>query len=322
MAHQVLVFDKGDTMNAPLPAILQQAFPNLYHTKQYTRTEWRSECPVCGASGHVGNDAPDRFVMRFDGDKSRAWCRKCGYSVFAVNIIKSGDMPTTTPEQMHAIAEKARIAREQQNKELEARLSQFTTKELWIELNRRMTADNRQWWAARGIHSDWQNFWKLGYRADKQAYSIPYFDSTFHPVTIQYRLTHPPRPNDKYRWEYGLRSAPYITRPDMPMTGPVLICEGAIKAMVAHVTGTLGKMQVMAVPSKSDFADIESILEKFSTVYVCLDPDAKDKARELCRNIGNRARIVDLPGKIDDLILDFGLTPHALRMALKYARPQ
>jgi len=310
-------------VNTPLPTILAQAFPNLVHVKQYTRNEWRSECPVCGESGHVGKDAPDRFVMRYEGDdKSRGWCRKCDYSAFAINVIRSGGAAELSPEEFQRIAQEAKQAREQQAQELKARLSEFTTAELWIELNRRMTDENRQWWATRGIPSDWQNFWKLGYRADKQAYSIPYFDPAFHPVTIQYRLTYPPQPNDKYRWEYGLHSAPYITRPDMPLTGPVLICEGAIKAMVTHITGTLGKMQVLAVPSKADFADVETLIEKCGTVFVCLDPDAKDRAHELASNIGKRARIVDLPGKIDDLILDYGLTPHALRMALKYARPQ
>lgn len=259
--------------------------------------------------------------MRYEGEKSRAWCRRCGYSQFAENVIRASTLPSLTPQELQAIAERAQAERQRREKELQARLSEFTTAELWIELNRRMNEDNRQWWAARGIARDWQDFWKLGYRAEKDAYSIPYFDVAFHPVTIQYRLTHPDQPNDKYRWEYGLHSAPYITRPDMPITGPVLICEGAIKAMVTHVLGTLGKMQVLAVPSKADFADVETLIEKCSRVFILLDPDAGDKARELATNIGQRARLVDLPGKVDDLILDYGLTPHSLRMALKYARP-
>jgi len=308
-------------VNSPLPTILQQAFPGLLHVKQYTANEWRSECPVCGDAGHAGRDAPDRFVMRYDGDRSRAWCRKCDYTAFAVNVIRDGGAHDITAEELHEISERARIERDKQAQALQARLSEFTTQELWIELNRRMTEENRQWWATRGIPSDWQDFWKLGYRSDKDAYSIPYFDQDFHPVTIQYRLTHPPQPNDKYRWEYGLHSAAYITRPDMPLSGPVLICEGAIKAMVAHLAGTGGKMQTLAVPSKADFADVETLIEKCGTVFVCLDPDAKDRAQELATNIGKRARIVDLPGKIDDLILGYGLGQRRLRMALKYARP-
>lgn len=317
-----MVADKGNTVNkSPLPTILSEAWPGLSHVRQYGSSEWRSECPNCGEAGHTGKEQPDRFVMRYEGDKSRGWCRRCGYSQFAENIIRTGARPELSPEEMRAISEKARIERERQEQELSARLSEFTTQELWIELNRRMTEENRQWWTARGIPTDWQDFLKLGYRADKQAYSIPYFDQNFSPVTIQYRLIDPPQANDKYRWEYGLHSSPYITRPDMPLTGPVLICEGAIKAMVAHIMGTEGKMQVVAVPSKADFAGVQELVSKCTSVFVCLDPDAKDKALELAGDIGRRARIVDLPGKIDDLILGYGLSRHSLRMALKYARP-
>lgn len=308
-------------MNAPLPDILSRAWPNLSHVKQHSRNEWHAECPVCGEAGHSGKEPPNRFVLFYEGERSRGWCRKCDYSAFAENVFRDNALPALSAEEVQAMAAKSEHERQRRERELQARLSEFTTSELWMELNRRMTEENRQWWAARGIESGWQDFWKLGYRADRQAYSIPYFDSSFHPVTIQYRLLHPEQPNDKYRWEYGLHSAPYIARPDMPIRGPVIICEGAIKAMVTHVLGTLGKMQVLAVPSKADFADIESLLERCSTVYVLLDPDAKDKARELALNIGRRARLVDLHGKADDLILDYGLGPRELRMALKYSRP-
>jgi len=309
------------TNTVPLAANLRDAWPQLRFVKSVSSREWHSECPNCGDVGHEGKDWPDRFVMRYDGERSRGWCRRCGYAQFAVNVVRDGQLPKWSKDELDEFRRQREREENERAAELQQRLKQFTTAELWSELNRRMTEENRNWWLKRGIPNDWQDFWKLGYRADKQAYSIPYFDPSSNPVTIQYRLVNPPEPNDKYRWEYGLHSAPYITRPDMGLSGSVIICEGAIKAMVTFIYGAQAKMQVLAVPSKADFAGIESLVEKSKAVFIMLDPDARDRAQELGENIGRRSRIVELPGKVDDLILRYGLRQHELRMALRYARP-
>jgi hypothetical protein len=130
----------------------------------------------------------------------------------------------------------------------------------------------------------------------------------------------PPVPGDKYRQMAGVPAAMFLTEPDEPLIGGVLVVEGAKKGIVtySHIDTKLN-LTVVAIPSKTPSADMLEMLNKADPVYLALDPDAywptvsKD-GRVTSPNINkialklNRERviIVKLPCKPDDLFVEYG----------------
>lgn len=184
-----------------------------------------------------------------------------------------------------------------------------------------MTEENRRWWRRAGVPDDWQDFWCLGYLQERwfqdrdgqlcsrPAYTIPKFDFGWHIRNIDYRLVDPPLGVGKYRPEFGLPAAAFISRPDLTngtMPELVLVTEGSKKAMVSSIC--LGGMQVFGVPAARSWAGIDRRLADGPDVLVVLDPDAEFAARRLAKSIGRRAKYLVLPTKIDDAFLNGYLT--------------
>lgn len=279
-----------------------------------TSSEWHGPCPMCGGT--------DRFVIFVDKPfpKWNCFCRQCNWKGWADQINPA--IKEITPEQR---ASYARRAEQEQLARVEHRrktLAQFSRDEIWAELHERMTQANRDWWTRQGIPEDWQDFWRLGFSINAPssgsggAYTIPFFRFGFEPENMQYRLVNPPNPNDKYRWA-GLGFSSFFTaRPDMGITDEMIICEGAKKAMVATARAPQS-MQIFAVPSKSDFASIETVIPG-GRVWIILDPDAQAQANELARKLAD-AVVVLLPVKIDDA-LNAGASWNDIQAAMRYAR--
>jgi hypothetical protein len=70
--------------------------------------------------------------------------------------------------------------------------------------------------------------------------------------------------------------------------------------MVTYATLNSDRWQVIGIPGKNNLKIGKKLLH--SDVFICLDPDAQDESIDLARM--THGRIVDIPGKIDDLILD------------------
>ena len=92
--------------------------------------------------------------------------------------------------------------------------------------------------------------------------------------------------------------------------GRAYICEGSKKAMVATIRGKLGDNQIVGVPSCNSWGGIVEKIKaaKLDRVYVILDPGANSWTMSLVKEIGENARAVFLPSKLDDGFLDYGLT--------------
>jgi hypothetical protein len=224
--------------------------------------------------------------------------------------------------------ERARLETERATN-LAHRLEQFTTAELWEELHRRMNDENRQWWRNRGIPDEWQNYLELGYMVSKQladgittpAYTIPYLRPGYTAVTMQYRLVNPPDPKDKYRFEAGLPAAYYMVTPTQEIGARVVICEGAIKGIVTAVYGGLAEdVSVISVPGKTSWAGVVEAVKNCEKVWIILDPDGEREAMKLAGEIGKQSRVVRVPGKIDDMLLDGSLGKDALKNTFRTAK--
>lgn len=271
--------------------------------KQGAGEEYHGPCPRCGGK--------DRFVVHASREYPHwfMWCRPgighCGWSGWADQL--NPQLARVTDEERKRWAEEKRKA-EAEEKERRARaLEEFTTAELWLELNRRMTKRARQWWEAQGIPYDAQNYWSLGYNPNFYkslggAYSIPYANDYFEIENLQYRIARPTE-GDKYRWAGLGYTSHFICYPGAEFDTAV-ICEGAKKAMVWAWHVGKRKIQVLASPNKGDFekSGIVKSASKYKRVYVMLDPDAINQAKELAQKIGNTSRIVRLPRKADDMV--------------------
>ena len=310
-------------MNRTAPSELCQIGLQPDQFKYSDERSWRGPCPVCG--GHR------RFVVFTDHEWPmwNGYCDDCG------KMIKAWQMVTCqiTDEQRAAAQAKAaeyeRI-REQHRREM---LARFTTAELWQELHRRLSAEHVAQWEAWGVPVEWQDYLELGYTPDKSyydasgalrhtpAYTIPYFhyNETAQDKkqfsTMQYRLFNSDNPADRYRFEHGLPATYYQTVPTDPIGDETVICEGAKKGIVTRVS--LTNLCVLAVPSKGSWGGIVEAVKPCGRVYVVLDPDAKQNSVKLARSIGPQARIIRLPVKIDDAVIDHGLNADAFRNILK-----
>jgi hypothetical protein len=236
------------------------------------------------------------------------------------------------------------------NKERELALDQllakYTADEVWQAYNRKMVQENIDWWLGRGIPETWQQYLRLGFTADKAyiasdqqvhhspAYTIPFFHTNFVFKNMQYRLSDPSNPRDRYRFEKGLKTTFFDTTPSNKLQDQVVITEGAIKGVVCRLKGCGSdwSISVLAVPSKVDFGGVANAVQDCGRVYVVLDPDAWQKPAnanedwipspiKLARLIGEQSRIITLPVKVDDGFLYYHMSQSewqgALRQAIK-----
>jgi len=282
--------------------------------------EWKGPCPRCGGE--------DRFAVRTGINR---WaCRQCtGINkdcwfdaialiwfietwqtrpqgkdfIWCVNSILDKKLPTApTPEPEDSAGRQEALAR-------------FTNTELWQELHRRMTQENRDWWTARGVPPVWQDKFTLGFTPDwtvqyhekpyhTPAYSIPYRSLENKVHNLQFRLTNPPAPGDRYRWIGKLGASFFVGQPEMGLTEEVFIAEGAIKAMV-FISEFVQGQQVLATPTNGSWAGMpDAIKGRVKRAWIILDPDSNHRAHGLGNEIGRDvARIITLPAKLDDLIL-------------------
>jgi hypothetical protein len=249
-------------------------------------------------------------------------------------------------EKLHQERESRKAETEQKEIAQELKItslrSAIEAQQFWMKLNANMTEEQIAWWEAAGIPAEWQTYWGLGYSHDighefyqtfygfipeklqdsdhAKAYSIPYLIAG-HFQTMQWRFIEP-NGMGKYHFSAWLSAHAFITRPDLGFDS-ILVVEGAKKAMVTHILGTLGKMQVIGLPSENVIpVKMLPVLQAARCVWILLDPDSWVKgwtARHVA-TVGSNAFAVNLPGKIDDHLIAGNLTAGDLRDLLKRAQ--
>lgn len=199
----------------------------------------------------------------------------------------------------------------------------------------------RQMWRDRGLSDRWINYWRLGYDPDHTFYTkdqppfnspsltIPYWQTcfdgqiwTYQVIGLRHRLLMDNPPGGKYRPEMaGLGNN--LFRCDLSfnkLQEKVLLVEGEIKAMVTWAALWSGEilltpwLDVVGTAGESVKGALRDELRTRETVYICLDPDCynrpnpcpknwKPEPNRLADDLGReRCKIINLPGKIDDLI--------------------
>jgi hypothetical protein len=192
-----------------------------------------------------------------------------------------------------------------------------------------LSPERNEIWKAQGIPDVWQAVWWLGYCPDLYVWSrqvgewhtptlvIPVFGYKYSLINIRHRLINQPANGDKYRPHYkGLPGSIFVCSPNLTKPKATIVVEGEKKAMVTCLTLGDKDVQVLGVPGKEvDFATIVKSIYHFAPLYICYDPDARDKANELAEKF-SESYVFELPDKIDDMINDGRITRNILREKL------
>ena len=298
-----------------MPAIPPSEFSTIgldpAYFKRAGRDEWHGPCPRCGGR--------DRFVIFTDRDYP-SWnyfCRQCDPEGGWIDELNPMLKEPLSPEKAAQIKRNAEERFYKAQQEMEAAIRDLQQTEAWITYHEQQTDKSRRLWESWGIPEFWQDFYKLGYDPDRTIWTdgaewhtptmtIPIFEAkSWECLNVRHRLLKPPSPGDKYRPERsGLPAALFVAYPDEPVRGKTLLVEGEKKAMVSFITADDPFMQAVGIPGKNPSSELLEQMDDCDPLYICMDPDARQDAVKLARQLGTeRTRIIELPDKIDDLIL-------------------
>jgi len=284
-----------------------------------------------------GGDNPTAFNIF---DNGRAWtcwthtaeCNAGGHDGIALlmalnnwtfkQVCEKYDKPVDPKEAERRAIEKAeRVEKELQEsiRKAEKALEELRSARRWLEYHNKMDDRARELWRGRGLSDSWQDYFKFGYASnfgysyDGEFYhsptlTIPTFDiGQPEPSNVKHRLLDPIEPKSKYRYEKAdIPATPLYGDANLPLelARRILIVEGEINGAVTMQTLDASLLQVIGMPSKNQRNRIWPELAgklKGMDVWIAPDPDAHQDGLEFAKMIG-RARMMHLPGKIDDMV--------------------
>lgn len=279
------------------------------------REYWKCFSGDCG-----GGDAID-FVMVWRGWDFKRACEFLGGEVQA------------DPHEMKRLADErmAKAKRELEDKQnrLEAARAELRTAEKHVLYHESMGEWARKMWIGRGLDEGMQSFWTLGACEDfvingdyhTPTLTIPVFGEQHELLNIKHRLVNPQNPKDKYRPERSGLGAfpPFLAVPEMGYDGGlIIVTEGEIKAMVTWSSLSEVDVQVIGVPGRSQFKALAKDLQGKKNVVVIPDPGAEADAWSFAKSVS--AKYLPMNEKIDDYILQTGITANDLFALIKQAR--
>lgn len=278
------------------------------------RDYWKCFSGDCG-----GGDAID-FVMKWRSYDFKQACEFLGGDVHA------------DPVEMERLArvrvEHKKAELEAKQNEYEAALKELQFAEKHLHYHNTMRDWSREMWSVRGLDEGLQDFWTLGACEDftingdyhTPTLTIPIFSDEMELLNIKHRLVNPQKPNDKYRPERSGLGAfpPFLALPKMGYDGGlIIVTEGEIKAMVTWAAIVEPEIQVIGVPGRTQFKNIADKLHK-KNVVVIPDPGAERDAYDFAKSI--QARYLPMPQKVDDYILQTGISSNDFYRLVKQAR--
>lgn len=290
-----------------------QSWPCPFHSEhtpggfQVTRDGYK--CFSCGENG----DVIDWIVKYHD----ETFIRACEI-LNGGRLMDSGPKQTAERAAKHAEEVAQRLQREIEN--AQKALEELRQAQCWLRYHEQLTLDAMTTWYKWGVPEYWQEYWKLGYEPDRVIWTgkeewhtpsmtIPVFAPGWECLNVRHRLLSPYRPGDKYRPERsGLPQALWISDPDLDLSGQTLIVEGEKKAMVAYLAADRYQLRVIGLPGKNPNINLLDQLKNCEPIYLCLDPDAGKESIGIASVLdASRCRLIELPEKIDDMILKYKL---------------
>lgn len=259
-------------------------------------------------------------------------------ALFGPAVQLSPDRAEALQAERRAAEEAKRLEEERSQAERRAALEASGAWAAYYD-NLRTSPQARALWASRGIPAEWQDYYRVGYSPahtfwhngasfESASLTIPTFRANFSStsdpeitwtcVGLAHRLLMEDAPGGKYRPHLAGTGKPLFMADLIAprIMDDVILVEGEVKAMVAHRFIQewgyehafdrlhIGRVSVVGAPGKSfkstwvpEFADAQHI-------WICLDPDADSSADSVAHLLDPaRCRIIDLPGKVDDMLL-------------------
>jgi len=237
--------------------------------------------------------------------------------------------------------EEAHIEEQAARERKEARLKELQVAEKHLYYHKTRGAWARDMWNQRGLDDGIQDWFFLGacddfsYKNKDVLYhsptlSIPFLGEENELLYLQHRLVNPINPKDKYRPDMASREIdlpPFMAVPTMGLSfkgGLVIVVEGAIKAMVAWSRLTIADVQVIGTPTQGGYKNLTELL-KDKKVIVIPDPKGNTTNENILRQPIELARatggkLLTLPDKIDDYLVNLDVTPNGFYKLLQQAR--
>lgn len=283
--------------------------------KRFGPHELHGPCPMCGGD--------DRFIIFVDRPFP-SWnfqCRKCHPQTGWIDEINPNLKQPPDPQTLLRMAAQREASLKREIEAAQAVVKELQEAQTWLRYHMQLTGEARRLWEQRGIPPFFQDYWGLGYEPDRVIFAngseyhtptltIPIFETLTKNLTnIRHRLLKPPTPGDKYRPERkGLPAPLFVADYELPIKNRVMIVEGEIKSMVTYITADDPNLQVVGVPGKNMPDWMYAKFDGADPLYLCFDPDAIKEAKAAAMRLGKeRCRLIELPDKIDDLILHHGL---------------
>ena len=333
----------------PLPTEFAELQGKVDYVTKVTSTEYSASCPKCGGTVHPDRRFPDRFRMMLNArglHKVFGLCRNCGYTWWQGK--ESGkEMTEEELEELRIAAERRETEMLHQRRET---VSQLEREKRWVEYMNNLTPELKEYYYKRGLNDFWILYWMLGYKedtpvwlnngyADIPSWSIPLIEPITRRVKqIKLRLEKgDSQVEGKYRNDYkGLLPHPFYCDLDSNAHNEIVIVEGEFKAMTTYITLDRPDIQCIGIPGNSPSEDTVRI-RRADVLYLILDEDSfvlKNMETEYPEKITRAQRIIDilkenkyikklkvvrLPSKVDDMILDGRLDKEKLEKALEEA---
>lgn len=305
-----------------------------------TGGELRSHCPIHGGKN------PSAFAVWVESGKQKWKCftRGCGVGdvidfvvvwqqkEFKDAIAFLGGEVINDPVEMERLArerhQRAIRAKQEALQQEEARRKELQAEQKHLEYHKMLNDYFTGEWMKRGLDESWQNYFCLGGCPDfvidggyhTPTLTIPIVSEQNEVLNIKHRLLNPKNPKDKYRPERsGLGPFPYfLAYPNMGYEGDVIwVIEGEVKAMVTSTINPEEKWIYIGVPGMSQYKGLVEKLKGKNVVAVS-DPNAECEVAKFCKDVSGR--MIQLPEKIDDLVVAHGYDGDWLRSMEKQAR--
>lgn len=300
---------------------------------------------------HVYADGYKCFSCQAQGDIFD-WFSNYHYLDYKATLahLNGGEMPASDfdPRAAQKLAEeRARKTAERLELEIEnaqAALADLREAQKWVEYHDQLDEISRDLWRKRGIRDDfWIDYWKLGYNPEYQMWrkqdgnwnvihtspslTIPVWGHNWQVNNIKHRLLVPGDYAKYMQEKRGVKAQSFVAEPTLN-SGPAIVVEGEIKAMVTYQTYDDPNMQVFGLPSATPDEYALQELAKYDPLYLIMDPDTYDKKGDvvpvvrLANALGRgRVRHLRLTDKVDDMILEYNLDKTWLRSCVNQARP-
>lgn len=306
-----------------LESVSQKVYQAWSITMVESGRELHGPCPFCGTG-------KDRFIVWPEGNY---FCRVCE-NTGRVPGTGSGPLGRDTLRQV-ITAKRVKQAK---------RLSDWQQghREGFIEGYQKAMGDvQRDYWHAEGITDESIQRYGLGYCPERTfegeggqtfrspAYTLPHVDPrTLQLVNCQYRIIDlPPGGGGKYRQEPGLPPASFWTLPKVVEGPGAVVVEGGKKAIVLSQLVNR-RLQVIGLPGATPPEELYLELEGFDVLWFIFDPGkgqehsiARAKAETRAKDyLRDRVRIVSIPVKPDDAVVQYGYTVADFRELLAQAR--